>query len=174
MAVTLVLGGARSGKSGHAEQVAAAWPGEVLVVATGAAIPGDGEWAARIAAHRTRRPTTWRTVEEEVALREVLGAEAREGRLLLVECLTTWLANLLYRGLDAEREGAALAPLLPTLPGAVVAVANEVGCGIVPEPAPVRRFRDLAGALNQRIAAVADRVVWLVAGIPVVVKGERR
>lgn len=173
MSLTLILGGGRSGKSWRAEQRAAAHAGEVVYLATAPHLVDDAEWAARIAAHRARRPAAWRTVEEEVALVALLTREAASGRLLLVECATTWLGNLLHRGLDAEQEVERLAVLLPTLPGAIVVVANEVGAGIVPESPLSRRFRDLAGLLNQRLAAAADRVEWLVAGIPVTVKGER-
>ncbi len=173
MSLTLILGGARSGKSRRAEALAAVHTGEVVYLATAPALPGDAEWAARIAAHRARRPAAWRAVEEEVALVATLEGEATPGRLVLVECATTWLGNLLHRGLDAEGEMERLAALLPELPGAIVVVANEVGAGIVPESPLSRRFRDLAGLLNQRLAAAADRVEWLVAGIPVTVKGER-
>ncbi|RMF83502.1 MAG: bifunctional adenosylcobinamide kinase/adenosylcobinamide-phosphate guanylyltransferase [Nitrospirae bacterium] len=173
MSLTLLLGGARSGKSRRAEELAAAFPGAVVYVATAPRIPGDAEWAARIAAHRARRPQTWRTVEEEVALAAALEREAAPGRLLLVECATTWLANLLHRGLEPEPEVARLVELLPRLPGEQVVVANEVGAGICPENRLARRFRDLAGSMNQGLAAAASRVEWLVAGLPVVVKGEQ-
>lgn len=168
---TLVLGGARSGKSRYAEALVAgalAPGGAALYLATAA--PGDAEMAARIAAHRARRGPHWTTREVPLALADALRREARAERPILVDCLTLWVSNLMEAGCDVARAGAALAALLPSLPGPVVLVANEVGLGIVPDNALARAFRDHAGRLNQAIAAVADRVVFVAAGLPLVLK----
>ncbi len=166
--LTLVLGGARSGKSRHAEALIEQAAPSALYLAT--AEPGDAEMAARIAAHRARRGAGWTTREAPRALTPVLGAEARPERPILVDCLTLWLSNLLVAGADAEAEIAGLVDTLPRLPGPVVLVANEVGLGIVPENALARAFRDHAGRLNQAVAALAQRVLFLAAGLPLVLK----
>jgi adenosylcobinamide kinase / adenosylcobinamide-phosphate guanylyltransferase len=165
--LTLVLGGARSGKSRHAEGLVSALPPPWLYIATGE--PRDNEMAARIAEHRARREAPWRTVE---APRELVGAlaAAPAKAAILVDCLTLWLSNILLAGCDLEAEIARLERALNQRDGFTVLVANEVGLGIVPDNALARRFRDVAGRLNQRLAATADRVVLLVAGIPVKVK----
>jgi adenosylcobinamide kinase/adenosylcobinamide-phosphate guanylyltransferase len=170
MPVTLILGGARSGKSQRAEALARASNAEVLYIATGPYIEGDDEWAARIAHHRHQRPAAWRTIEEPLALVERLQSEAAVSRLLLVDCLTLWLSNLLVAGRDAEAEGRRLCRLLPELPGEVLLVSNEVGMGLVPEHALSRNFRDAQGRLNQAVAAVADRVEFVAAGLPLHLK----
>lgn len=165
----LILGGARSGKSALAEQRLRASDHSVVYVAT--AEVGDGEMAARIAHHRQRRPAEWTLVEEPLALAERLEAEAAADRALLVDCLTLWLSNLLAQGearLDAERR--AFLEVLPTLPGHVVLVSNEVGLGIVPDNRLARRFRDEAGRLNQAVAARCDRVTFVAAGLPLELK----
>ena len=165
--LTLVLGGARSGKSRHAEAVVTAGPAPWLYLATGQAL--DAEMEARIAEHRARRGPDWRTEEAPFDLAAALAA-APEGRPVLVDCLTLWLSNVLLAGRDVEAESARLAETLARPRGPWVAVANEVGLGIVPENALARRFRDAAGALNQRVAAAADAVVLVVAGLPLQVK----
>ena len=169
---TLILGGARSGKSALAERLASAGGREVVYVATAEA--RDAEMAARIAHHRARRPAAWRCVEAPLALAATLAAHARPGRVLLVDCLTLWLSNLL--GADAPQrlddERAALLTLLPDLPGELLLVANEVGLGVVPMGALSRRFVDEAGRLNQSIAAEVERVLFVAAGLPLALKGE--
>jgi adenosylcobinamide kinase/adenosylcobinamide-phosphate guanylyltransferase len=167
--LALVLGGARSGKSRHAEALIAAAGAAPLYLATAEA--KDDEMRARIAAHRARRPRHWLTIEEPLALAAALRAHARAGRPVLVDCLTLWLSNLLLAGRDVEAECAALVADLARLEGPVALVANEVGWGIVPENALARQFRDRAGALNQAVAACADHVVMLTAGLPLVLKG---
>lgn len=183
MSVTLVLGGARSGKSGYAERLAEASGKEIVYVATSRA--GDAEMAARIAHHRERRPAGWRTVEEELALAAVLRKECAPGRLVLVDCLTLWLSNLMFcDGREWPDVGAVTLPerlhsehaaLLELLDGGVegdlVFVSNEVGMGIVPWGAVSRCFADEAGRLNQAVAARADRAVFVAAGLPLVLKG---
>lgn len=164
----LILGGARSGKSALAERRAQASGLAVVYVATGSA--GDGEMQQRIAHHRARRPAHWRTVEEPLRLAAVLQAEAAAERCLIVDCLTLWLTNLLLGpGLEPERE--ALLAALPALPGRVILVSNEVGCGIVPMNELARRFADEQGRLNQAAAAACQRVTLVAAGLPLELKG---
>jgi adenosylcobinamide kinase/adenosylcobinamide-phosphate guanylyltransferase len=165
--ITLVLGGARSGKSRHAEALVSAFVPPWHYVATAEA--HDDEMAARIAEHRARRCADWHTVE---APRDLAGAltEASTGAVL-VDCLTLWLSNLMLTGGDIDAETARLEDALARAAVPVVLVSNEVGLGIVPDNALARRFRDAQGRLNQQIAARADRVVMMVAGMPLVVKG---
>ncbi len=166
--LTLVLGGARSGKSRHAECLIESAAGGGTYCATAAA--GDAEMAARIAAHRARRGPFWRTVEEKLALAPVIAAEATPDRPLLIDCLTLWLSNLMLAGQPVGDDAAALCAALRLAAGPVVLVANEVGMGLVPETPLGRRFRDAAGRLNQQVAALADRVVFVAAGLPLVLK----
>jgi adenosylcobinamide kinase/adenosylcobinamide-phosphate guanylyltransferase len=165
--LALVLGGARSGKSRHAEALVTALPPPWLYIATGE--PRDNEMAARIAEHRARRGAQWQTVEAPRDLAAAIAA-APTGAAVLVDCLTLWLANVMLAGSDVDVEIARLERTLVERGGHTVLVANEVGLGIVPDNALARRFRDSAGRLNQRLAEAADRVVLLVAGIPVKVK----
>ncbi len=169
---TLILGGARSGKSRYAEQQAEQTGLEVVYIATATA--GDTEMAARIHRHQADRPAHWQTVEEPLALGDTLHANARHDRVLLVDCLTLWLSNLLGSGDDRryERETAALLNRLPTLPGQLIMVSNEVGQGIIPVGELNRHFVDEAGRLHQRIAAQADQVMLMVAGLPLQLKGK--
>jgi adenosylcobinamide kinase / adenosylcobinamide-phosphate guanylyltransferase len=166
--LTLVLGGARSGKSRYAESLVMEFPPPWLYVAT--AEPLDGEMTARIAAHRARRGADWRAVE---APRDLAGALADNaaGGAVLVDCLTLWLSNLMLADADIEAESERLEGVLARFAAPLVLVSNEVGSGIVPDNALGRRFRDAQGRLNQRMAARADRVVLMVAGLPLVVKG---
>jgi adenosylcobinamide kinase/adenosylcobinamide-phosphate guanylyltransferase len=170
--LTLVLGGARSGKSRYAERLVEARAAPALYVATGQAL--DDEMAERIRRHRERRGPAWTTVEAPLDLATVLGAEARPGRTILVDCLTLWLSNMMMAGRDIEREVALFLAALPELPGTLVLVANEVGLGIVPETALARAFRDHAGRLNQGVAEHAERVVFMAAGLPLTLKDVTR
>ena len=165
--LTLVLGGARSGKSRYAETLMTASPPPWVYVATAQA--GDAEMAERIAAHRLRRGRDWQTIEVPHQLTAALEGVAA-GAPVLVDCLTLWLSNRMLADGDLEAEIAHLEAALDGRRGPVVLVSNEVGFGIVPDNALARRFRDLQGRLNQRLAARADRVVLVVAGLPVVVK----
>jgi adenosylcobinamide kinase/adenosylcobinamide-phosphate guanylyltransferase len=168
--VTLILGGARSGKSRHAEAMVEEAAANGLYIATAAA--GDGEMAMRIRHHRERRGPFWTTVEEPLHLAHAIEAHALPGRPILVDCLTLWLSNLMMEGRAVEAASDRLLTALEESTVPVVLVANEVGQGIVPDNALARAFRDHAGRVNQRIAAAADRVVMMVAGLPMTVKGE--
>jgi adenosylcobinamide kinase/adenosylcobinamide-phosphate guanylyltransferase len=168
----LILGGARSGKSHHAETLAQQSGREVIYIATAQA--QDTEMQARIAHHRASRPPHWQTLEEPLALAATLQQQAAPGRLLLVDCLTLWLTNLLC--LEDERrlqtETDALLECLPLLPGDVILVSNEVGLGVVPLGALTRRYVDTAGRLHQQLAAQLEAVMFMVAGLPHTLKGE--
>ena len=165
--LTLVLGGARSGKSRYAENLIAAIPPPWLYVATAQAL--DAEMTERIAVHRARRGSGWTTIEAPHDVAGALSAHARTPTL--VDCLTLWLSNLMLAKADIGAEIEVIESALTKRTAPTVLVANEVGFGIVPDNALARRFRDQQGLLNQRIAAQADRVVLMVAGLPVHVKG---
>jgi adenosylcobinamide kinase/adenosylcobinamide-phosphate guanylyltransferase len=165
--VTLVLGGARSGKSRYAEWLIATYPQPWIYIATAEA--KDNEMAERIAAHRARRDAGWQTVEAPHHLADALAA-APDGSAVLVDCLTLWLSNLMAGTFDIEAQTAGLLQALAGRSGPTVLVSNEVGLGIVPDNALARCFRDAQGLLNQRVAAQATRVIMMVAGLPVAVK----
>ncbi len=168
--VTLVLGGARSGKSRYAETICRQTGRALIYVATAEA--HDDEMKARIAKHRSDRAADgWRTIEEPKDLAAVLKGEAAPGQILLVDCLTLWLTNHLLADADVDAEIERLCAAVSTSSADLVLVANEVGFGIVPENKLARTFRDHAGRLNQRIAEIAGRVTLVVAGLPVQVKG---
>lgn len=166
--VSLVLGGARSGKSRHAEALVESQPGACLYLAT--AEPGDAEMAERIRLHRERRGQRWQTLEEPLDLAGALGGAARPDGAVLVDCLTLWLSNLLGAGRDAAQESARLLAALPGLAGPVVFVSNEVGLGVHPANALARSFVDHAGRLHQDLAGAAQLVVFMAAGLPLVLK----
>jgi adenosylcobinamide kinase / adenosylcobinamide-phosphate guanylyltransferase len=166
--VTLVLGGARSGKSRYAEELLIALPLPRTYVATAQGL--DDEMAARIAAHQARRGPEWQTIEAPHDLVGVLSVAA-PGSSMLIDCVTLWLSNRMLAHADVEAEIEALQNALARSIAPVVLVSNEVGSGIVPDNALARRFRDLQGRLNQRLAARAERVVLLVAGLPLMLKG---
>lgn len=178
----LILGGARSGKSLLAEQRAAASGLRVIYLATAEA--RDGEMRRRIDHHRARRPAEWGCAEEPIELASRLQLLAAPDTCILVDCLTLWLTNLLFAGRAAAQAEAgealdcplfssktqALIDTLPTLPGQVIFVSNEVGWGIVPMHPVSRLFADEQGRLNQRVAAVCDRVTLVAAGLPLTLK----
>jgi adenosylcobinamide kinase/adenosylcobinamide-phosphate guanylyltransferase len=167
MAIILVTGGARSGKSTRAEARARAFPGKPVYVATAEAL--DAEMRERIAKHRARRGSAW--LEHETPLELVAALVETDGRgARLVDCLTLWLSNLMHAERDWEKEAMLLAETLDRQNSPVVLVTNEVGLGIVPDNALARRFRDAAGILNQIVARVADEVEFVVAGLPMRVK----
>jgi adenosylcobinamide kinase/adenosylcobinamide-phosphate guanylyltransferase len=165
--LTLVLGGARSGKSRYAEWLIATYPKPWIYVATAEA--RDDEMAERIAAHKAKRDAGWQTVEAPQDLADALKA-APSDAAVLVDCLTLWLSNLMEGAFDIETQTTRLQAALGERAGPTVLVSNEVGLGIVPDNALARRFRDLQGTLNQRLAAQAARVIMMVAGLPVPVK----
>jgi adenosylcobinamide kinase/adenosylcobinamide-phosphate guanylyltransferase len=165
--ITLILGGARSGKSRYAERLIESEPAPWIYLATAEA--RDGEMERRIAEHRARRDRRWQTIEAPHDLAGALGALPSRSAVL-VDCLTLWLSNRLLADADIDREVEGLERALASHDGAVAVVSNDVGSGIVPDNALARRFRDLQGVINQRIAAKASRVVLMVAGLPLAVK----
>lgn len=165
---TLVLGGARSGKSRFAEELVLGSRLRPVYVATASA--GDEEMAARIEEHRRRRGEHWLTIEEPVNLAAVLGELARADTAVLVDCLTLWLTNLIVRGIDVGSEAEELSGIIPALAGPVVFVSNEVGLGLVPDNEMGRAFRDHAGRLNQTIAERSAQVYFVAAGLPLALK----
>ena len=165
--LTLVLGGARSGKSRYAESLIAALPRPWVYIATAEA--HDDEMAARIAAHRARRDAGWQTLEAPHELPEALAA-VPDGAAVLVDCLTLWLSNVMLGSFDVDTLTDRLETALAARSGRTVLVSNEVGLGIVPDNPLGRSFRDCQGVLNQRMAALADRVVLTLAGLPLTVK----
>ena len=166
---TLILGGARSGKSRHAEHLGLASGLRLVYIATAQA--DDAEMAARIARHRAQRDPAWLTVEEPCGLAAALIIHTDPDCFVLVDCLTLWLSNVLQEGEERFRcERGALLDLLPNYPGQICLVSNEVGQGIVPANALARRFIDEAGWLHQDLARVCERVVWVAAGLPQILK----
>jgi adenosylcobinamide kinase/adenosylcobinamide-phosphate guanylyltransferase len=171
--VTLVLGGARSGKSTHAEKLITGTlfggaPRPAVYIATAEA--GDVEMATRIMAHRSRRGAGWTTIEEPLKLAEALEAAATHGQPVLVDCLTLWLSNLMHAGADIDQATDELVATLEGYGSPVVFVSNEVGLGLVPETPLGRSFRDSQGRLNMRVAERADRVILMAAGLPLTMK----
>ena len=179
----LIFGGARSGKSTLAERRAGEGGLDIVYIATAQA--HDGEMTRRIAHHRERRPIAWGCVEEPLYLADQLERLATPATCLLVDCLTLWLSNLLFAGRAARQaeageavdcpllrdETSALIEVLPHLPGRIILVSNEVGWGIVPMHPVSRLFADEQGRLNQRVAAVCERVTLVAAGLPLALKG---
>jgi adenosylcobinamide kinase / adenosylcobinamide-phosphate guanylyltransferase len=167
---TLVLGGARSGKSRFAEQLILASGLEPIYVATAQTL--DDEMRLRIREHRRRRAEQgWRTIEEPLQLAATLDRETGPGRAVLVDCLTLWLSNVMLAKMDVSAVTGELVERMLGLPSPVIMVSNEVGLGIVPDTALGREFRDTQGRLNQSIAAIVPRVVFIAAGLPLVLKG---
>jgi len=166
--LTLVMGGARSGKSRHAETLVTALPPPWTYIATAQAF--DDEMRERIALHRGRREPGWTTLDAPLDLPQAIDSAARDASPVLVDCLTLWLTNIMLAERDIPAETDALHAALERAKAPVVLVSNEVGLGIVPDNALARRFRDEAGRLHQQLAARADRVFFMVAGLPMTVK----
>ena len=164
----LILGGARSGKSRYAQQRAEALAGRHVFIATAEA--WDAEMAERIARHRADRDTRWETVDAPRDLAAALDAASGTGAVVLVDCLTLWASNLLLADADMEEATDELRAAIARFDGGLILVANETGFGIVPDNALARRFRDAAGRINQAVAATADEVMLVVAGLPMRVK----
>ena len=173
MEKTFVIGGCRSGKSSHAQALAEEITGPKLYVAT--CVPLDDEMQDRAAKHRQQRGKDWETLEEPVHLAAAIRGSVNKYAVILVDCLTLWVSNILLSpagksGLETECD--ALLESLQSVGCPVILVANEVGAGIVPENELARAYRDEAGRVNQAVAAASDRVIWMVAGIPVTIKGK--
>jgi adenosylcobinamide kinase / adenosylcobinamide-phosphate guanylyltransferase len=166
--LTLVFGGARSGKSRYAEALVMTCPPPWVYVATAEA--HDDEMSARIAEHRQRRDDKWRTVEASLDLPGAITTHGSEGHALLIDCLTLWLSNVMLAGQDLTAELQRLITALSDVSGPVVVVSNEVGSGIVPDNALAREFRDAQGRVNMQVAAIADRAVLIAAGLPLILK----
>jgi adenosylcobinamide kinase / adenosylcobinamide-phosphate guanylyltransferase len=167
----LVIGGCRSGKSRYALECAEAESAmQRIFVAT--SIPSDNEMTQRVRQHQAERGDHWSTLEEPVHVPRIVRDKAMTGRVLLVDCITLWISNLLHQSLPWEDFVADLVASVSAATGPVILVTNEVGQGIVPENSLARRFRDVAGVTNQRLAGCAATVVWMVAGIPVCIKGK--
>lgn len=168
--IELILGGARSGKSRHAERRAEESGLQVIYIATGEA--GDAEMKARIEHHRQRRPAGWRTVEEPVFLADAIRQYASADHCLLVDCLTLWLSNVLFdrhgnlQWPFFQQQRAALIDALNDCRQSILLVSNEVGLGVVPADPMTRRFVDEAGFLHQELAALCDQVTLVTAGLP--------
>ena len=183
--IELVIGGARSGKSAFAEAQAEAYGQRVVYVATAQA--QDAEMERRVAHHQARRPAAWRSIEAPLHLAATLREQAAPDTCLLVDCLTLWLSNLFFAGSAARQaeaneaiacplldgETQALLDALPAVPGRIILVSNEVGWGVVPMHPVSRLFADEQGRLNQRVAAVSDRVTLVAAGLPLELKSSR-
>ena len=164
----LILGGARSGKSAYAQVLAEACSPERLYLATGA--PGDEEMAARIARHQADRGAGWKTLEEPLEVASALLTHAQAGRVVVVDCLTLWLSNLMQAGRDPGDAVTALVEAMGALAGPVVLVSNEVGMGLVPDHKLGREFRDWQGRVNREIGAACDAVIFVAAGLPLQLK----
>ncbi len=169
--VTLVLGGARSGKSRYAQEIASAFQ-RVVYIAT--ARRDDAEMRAKIAQHRRDRPSSWKTIEASQSLDRVLREQSPSADLLLIDCLTFYTANIMGRKIGGRSKVQdhiqLLCEAVREVKASVVIVSNEVGCGVVPPYRSGRDYRDLLGELNQQITKVADRVILMVAGLPLIVK----
>jgi adenosylcobinamide kinase/adenosylcobinamide-phosphate guanylyltransferase len=172
----LIIGGCRSGKSRHALELGKKMEGiQKTFLAT--CVPRDDEMHQRVAKHQKDRSPQWKTVETPVNLAEAVTDHSPAASVIIVDCLTLWMSNLL---METEDEKVILEKIkqltlaLGAAESSIILVSNEVGTGIVPENRLARKFRDLTGALNQAIAECVDKVIWMVAGIPVVIKGEER
>ncbi len=171
--IVFIIGGCRSGKSQHALQTAEKMPGSrKIYIAT--CVPQDDEMKQRVAKHQKERDRSWATVEEPVHLPVAISERSQEADVILVDCLTLWVSNLLMETDDEEKLEQTISQLIDTLEKAtcpIVLVSNEVGTGIVPENKLARQYRDIIGLANQAVAETAGRVIWMVAGIPLTVKG---
>jgi adenosylcobinamide kinase / adenosylcobinamide-phosphate guanylyltransferase len=170
--ITLVLGGARSGKSRYAQQIASRFE-RVTFIATGR--PGDAEMRRKIARHRRERPAAWKTVEAPLNLYKTIRSESQKTDVVLVDCLTLYVANVMgakkSSKSDPKKHIEEVCDAIRASRASVVAVSNEVGSGIVPAYRSGRVYRDFLGQMNQGLAQIADKVVLMVAGVPMTVKG---
>ena len=172
--VIFVIGGCRSGKSKHALQIAEDMPGgRKIYMAT--CVPQDDEMKQRVVKHQSERSENWTTVEAPLLLPESILEHSTKADVVLVDCLTLWLSNLLMETIDDAKLEGMISQLTDALKNAacpIILVSNEVGTGIVPENKLARQYRDLIGLVNQSVAQTANKVFWVVAGIPVTVKGD--
>ena len=172
--IIFVLGGCRSGKSAHAQQIAENMPGNrKIYIAT--CVPQDDEMKQRVARHQRARGNHWLTVEAPLHLSQAITESIPKADVILVDCLTLWVSNLFMETNDEKQLEQTFSELTDTLEntaGPVVLVSNEVGTGIVPENRLARQYRDMIGLVNQAVANTATRVIWTVAGIPVTIKGK--
>lgn len=167
----LVIGGCRSGKSSHALFLAEQIPGQKIFIAT--CMPQDKEMEQRVLRHQQQRSSAWKTLEVPFYLPEAIHKNATEGHVILVDCLTLWINNLILEDDKPENIDNHIQNLTQSIEkarGPVILVSNEVGTGIVPKNKLARLFRDIAGFANQKVAACVDQVIWMVAGIPVKIK----
>jgi len=171
MTITFILGGASSGKSCRAESLAKGSGLPVTYIATSPEFEGDEDWQTRIARHRAQRPAIWETREEQLNLVACLQSDSNGERCFLVDCLTLWLSNIMYAKRDVLYEVHLLCEALSASQYDVILVSNELGMGLIPEQKLGRDFRDAQGLLNQRIAKVANHVEFVVAGLPLQLKG---
>lgn len=169
----IIVGGCRSGKSRYALELAEQIPGDRRIfIAT--CVPCDDEMKQRVAHHQKERGQTWSTIEVPVLLPEAIDENSQKGNVILIDCMTLWISNLLLETDDLEKIAEHVQRLAQSLDRAkcpVILVSNEVGTGIVPENRLARLFRDAVGFANQHVAACSNRVIWMVAGIPVTIKG---
>lgn len=170
--LTFVIGGCRSGKSRHALQLAEQIPAQKRIfVAT--CVPLDEEMEQRVRRHRKERSQNWITIETPIRLPEIIAENNQKGNVVLIDCLTLWISNIILENNNVDKTELYIEKLklsLDDIQCPIVLVSNEVGSGIVPENRLARQFRDVVGFVNQKIAARADQVIWMVAGIPVLVK----
>lgn len=166
----LILGGNRSGKSAYAESIAQQHPGSVKLIVT--AEITDAHMRQRVAEHEQRRPKHWQVLEEHICLAQCLQKHAEASTLILVDCLTLWLFNLMHTQTDQilAQQKQEFLHLLPRLSGKVLLINNEINLGVVPGDSQNRKFCDQIGLLNQAVAAIADKVEWVVAGLPISLK----
>lgn len=166
---TLVFGGAASGKSAYAEKLVRVFPGTIFYIATAQAL--DDEMSEKIAYHRRRRGDSWITIEEPYDLPHVITKYGATGAVLMVDCLTLWLNNIVSIKRDVDNQTKALTAAISSIKGRIVLVSNEIGHGLVPMDGQNRQFRDLHGELNQAVAAAVDQVIFVAAGLPITLKG---
>ncbi|GJM03455.1 MAG: adenosylcobinamide kinase/adenosylcobinamide phosphate guanyltransferase [Rhodomicrobium sp.] len=170
--IDLILGGARSGKSRFAETEAEAYPEKIYIATAERDKSGlDHEMTARIKAHQDRRGENWQSIEEPIEIYSIIDNKSRCGNVILIDCLTLWLSNLMHHQKDLDLHTSRLIESLGKAEGAIIMVTNEVGLSIVPENALARRFRDEQGRLNQILAKAAHNVVFIAAGLPLCLKG---
>jgi adenosylcobinamide kinase/adenosylcobinamide-phosphate guanylyltransferase len=169
--ITFILGGSRSGKSSFALKRASAISGPKAFIATAQAL--DDEMKERIERHKLQRSPAWMTFEEHIAIPSVIGGMRNKYDVVLVDCLTLWLSNLMMNNADVETEIGSFLSAATACPASLFVVSNEVGMGIVPDNALARKFRDMAGTLNRRVAELADEVYLVTAGIPMKIKSNK-